>query len=361
MAESQDHDPESATEQATPKKLDQLREQGQLAKSAELTAVVSLTVGLVVVYTRIGPTSASVRALAAACFSLRGHTRPLAALASTGTSFVQVLVPVALVSCLAAVAAGLSQTRGYVSLSQLSRNISQLDPWAGLVRALPGPSSFIEIGKMALKVVGVGVVTFWVVEAALPQLLTLARFTMMRAVGEVGGILGSLVVRGVAALVALAVLDFVLVRRKFAQDARMSRKDLQDEQREEEGDPKIRGKRRARAAKLARQRAIDEVKKATVLVVNPTHVAVAIRYEPRIDAAPVVLAKGQDEVALRMREEARAHRVPIVEDRPLARAMLSGAKVGQAIPMELYEAVARVVAHVWQIRGITASAAGGAP
>jgi flagellar biosynthetic protein FlhB len=186
---------------------------------------------------------------------------------------------------------------------------------------------------------------------ALPRLVLLARLPILGAIGEVEDVVRVLLERGLGALVVLAILDFVLAKRRFDTEHRMSKKEVADEHKDEEGDPKIKAKRRARAAKIARQRAVSEVKNATVLVVNPTHIAIALRYEPGKDAAPLVLAKGADEIALRMREEARARHVPIVEDRPLARAMFATAKAGRPIPVELYEAVARVIAHVMRIRG----------
>jgi flagellar biosynthetic protein FlhB len=356
VAESEDHDPESATEEATPKKLESLREQGQLVKSAELTAIVSLLAGIVVLLLRLGATGAGLRDVAIACFTLRDHSRPMSALAMMGERFASALLPVAVASALAAVVTGLVQTRGFVSLEQLSRNIEQLDPIAGLGRALPGKDTLEEIGKMMLKVLVVGVVTYMVTRDALPQLVLLARLPVLGAISEVEDVVRVLLQRGLGALVVLGILDFVLAKRRFDTQNRMSKKEIEDEHKQEEGDPKIKAKRRARAAKIARQRAVSEVKNATVLVVNPTHLALALRYEPGRDAAPIVLAKGADEIALRMREEARARGVPIVEDRPLARAMFATAKAGRPIPVELYEAVARVIAHVMRIRGHLAPA-----
>jgi flagellar biosynthetic protein FlhB len=347
VAEREDHDPESATEEATPRKLESLREQGQLAKSAELTAVVSLLAGIGVLLLRLGATSAGLRDVAVACFTLRDHARPMSALAMMGERFASALVPIAFASALAAVVTGLAQTRGFVSIDQLSRNLEQLDPVAGLGRALPGKDTLQEIGKMLLKVLVVGAVTYAVTRDALPRLVLLARLPILGAIGEVEDVVRVLLERGLGALVVLAILDFVLAKRRFDTEHRMSKKEVADEHKDEEGDPKIKAKRRARAAKIARQRAVSEVKNATVLVVNPTHIAIALRYEPGKDAAPLVLAKGADEIALRMREEARARHVPIVEDRPLARAMFATAKAGRPIPVELYEAVA----HVMRIRG----------
>ncbi|MBN8616755.1 MAG: EscU/YscU/HrcU family type III secretion system export apparatus switch protein [Deltaproteobacteria bacterium] len=350
MADREDHDPESATEEASPKRLDQLREQGQLAKSAELTAVVSLVVGVGVLLARLGSTSSDLREVAIACFSLRDHARPMSALAMMGDRLASSLVPIAVASAIAAIVAGLAQTRGFVSLDQLGRNFEQLDPIAGLGRALPGKDTLLEVGKMLLKVLVVGAVTYVVTRDALPRLVLLARLPILGALVEARDVVRVLLERGLVALVLLAILDLVLAKRRFDTEHRMSKKELADEHKEEEGDPKIKAKRRARAAKVARQRAVSEVKNATVLVVNPTHIAIALRYEAGRDAAPMVLAKGADEIALRMKEEARARRVPILEDRPLARAMYASAKAGRPIPVELYEAVARVIAHVMRIR-----------
>ena len=226
MAEQEDNDPESQTEDATPKKLEGLREKGTVPKSAELTAVVSLMVGLAVLFARLGANSGALRDVATSCFSLSDHARPMSALAMAGDGFARVVLPVSLASLAAALGAGLLQTRGYVSLSQLGRNIEQLDPIAGLGRAFPGKDTFVEVGKMLLKVTVVGVVVFGVVHAALPRLTLLSRRPTMAAIDEVRNVSGTLFVRGIGALVVLAILDFVLASRRFAKEARMSKKEV---------------------------------------------------------------------------------------------------------------------------------------
>jgi flagellar biosynthetic protein FlhB len=354
VAQDEDHDPESQTEEATPKKLDHLREQGILGKSAELTAIASLTVGSFVLFARLGSAAGSLRSVAASCFALQGHDHPLEALSLTWGAYASVVLPASLAAVAAAMGAGLAQTRGYFSMGQLARNFEQLNPAQGFSRIVPGKDTALEIGKMLLKILAVGSVVALVIRAALPRLSLLARLPALAAVGEVQEVAQMVLVRGIGALAVLAALDFALARRKFLTEARMSKKEIQDEHKEQEGDPKIKAKRKARAAKLAKQRAISDVKNATVLVVNPTHIAIALRYDRKKDAAPMVLAKGVDELALKMREEARKHRVPIVENRPLARAMHATAKVGRTIPVELFEAVARVIAHVMRIQGAIA-------
>jgi len=358
VADDAEHDPESRTEEATPKKLDDLRERGALAKSGELTAAVSLGVGALVLVHRLGAASGAIRSVAANCFSLRGHDEPLAALARTTSAFSAVALPVASASLVAAMACGLAQTRGFFSMGQLGRNLEQLAPDAALSRIVPGRDAAIEVAKMLAKVAVLAVVIAVVLRGAFGRLVLLARLPIAGAVEVVRDVAGSMVLRALVALLVLAAIDYALACRRFASEARMTKQEIKDEHKESEGDPKIRAKRRARAAKIAKQRAITDVKKATVLVVNPTHIAIALRYDRTKDAAPMVLAKGQDELALLMRDEARRRRVPIVENRPLARAMHATAKVGRTIPVELYEAVARVIAHVMRIQGALPPAPG---
>ncbi len=359
MAQSEDKDREAQTEEATPHRLDELRKKGVLSKSAELTGALSLTVGAWVLVQRLGAASGSLRAMTTACFSLSEHGRPLGAVATTGNLFASIVVPVAGAALSAAVVAGLAQTRGYFSMGQLGRNFEQLSPEQGLSRIIPGKDTALEILKMIAKVLVLGAVVGTVIRGALPRLGLLARLPVLAAVDEVQGVASSLVVRALGALLLLAAIDYGLAWRRFQSEARMTKQELKDEHKEQEGDPKVKAKRKARAAKIAKQRAITEVKNATVLVVNPTHIAIALRYDRLKDAAPIVLAKGQDELALKMREEARLRRVPIVENRPLARAMHATAKVGRTIPVELYEAVARIIAHVMKIQGALPRESGG--
>jgi flagellar biosynthesis protein FlhB len=346
----EDRDPESSTEEATPKKLESLRERGDLAKSAEVTSVAAFAAGLAVLSLQIGAQRAAFSELATSCFSLRLAARPLVALVRATEVFSWLAVPIAMACFVGALGAGLAQTRGYFSFATLERNFEQLDPMRGLARVVPGRETVLELVRMVLKVLAVGWVVQDVIHEATPRLGVLAHLPVDAAGREVVAVTRSLLTRGTVALVALAALDLMFVRWRFARDARMSKKEVSDEHKEQEGDPRIRGKRRARAAKLARQRAIAEVKNATVVVANPTHLAIALRYEIGTNAVPIVLAKGQDELALRMREEARRHGVPVVENRPLARALYPSATPGTPIPVELYEATAHVIAHVMRLR-----------
>jgi flagellar biosynthetic protein FlhB len=152
------------------------------------------------------------------------------------------------------------------------------------------------------------------------------------------------------ALLALAALDYGYQRWEHEQSIRMSRKEIEEEHRQMEGDPHIKARVRGLQRQLSRNRMIASVAKADVVITNPVHVAVALQYDRATMAAPIVVARGLRKVAERIKEEARKHDVPIVEDPPLARLLFKESKLGAAVPVSVYRAVAQVLAHVWRLR-----------
>lgn len=350
MAEENDDD-ESKTEEPTPKRLEQLKKDGNVPRSPDVGAAVALIVGIVVLaVVGVETADALARLMRHACL-LRGAAEPISSVAATGRLFSSAGLPVVIAACVATAAAGVAQTLGSFDLGQAAPKLDRLDPQKGIMKVIPGKDTLVDIAKTFFKVGVLGVVTWQVAEAAIPRLALLSRRPAEAAASEVLAVSGRLVLSGALALAALAALDWGLSFLRWRKQARMTKQEVKDEHKQEEGDPKIKAKRRARAMRLARERTISDVKKATVLVANPTHVSVALRYEPGRDRAPILVCKGLDEVALRMREEARRHRVPVVENRPLARALFAAGKVGRAIPVDLYDAVARVIAHVLRLRG----------
>ena len=350
---SEEANQESKTEEPTPKRLDQLKRDGVVPRSPDVGAAVALLVGLAALVICGDETADTITRLMRHACLLRGTSDPLSSFAATGRLFSEATLPVVTAACLATAVAGIAQTLGSFDLGQVAPKADRLDPVKGIMKVVPGQDTLIDIGKTFFKVGVLGMVTWHVSEAALPRLARLARRPAEAAASEVLSVCGRLLLAGALALAVLAALDWGLSFLRWRKQARMTKQEVKDEHRQEDGDPKIKARRRSRALKLARERAISDVKKATVLVANPTHVSVALRYEPGRDRAPILLAKGLDEVALRMRQEARKHRVPVVENRPLARALFSVGKVGRPIPFDLYDAAARVVAHVLRLRGGT--------
>jgi flagellar biosynthetic protein FlhB len=354
-------DDESKTEDPTPKRIEALRKDGIVPKSADVGAAAALLIGGGVVYWASARMLEALFGLTRHACMLRSAGDPILALRAGGSALAGALLPITLVTALGAVVVGLTQTFGFVDLSQAAPKLERLDPFKGMQRVLPSPDTLLELGKTLLKALVIAGVAARRIDEAMPHLLLLSNRPPEAAALEVGRLSIQVLIEGTLVFALLAALDWGLAYRSWLKKARMTKQEVKDEHKQEDGDPKIKAKRRARAAKMARERAIEATKEATVVVANPTHVSVALRYEPGQDAAPIILAKGLDEVAMKMREIARAHRVPVVENRPLARALHAQGKVGAVIPVALFEAAARVIAHVLRIRGPRAVHATGAP
>lgn len=348
---SEDTDNEDRTEDATPKKLEKLREDGVVPKSQDVGAAVALTLGLAVLAHTSLTAAEDVRDFARHVLEFRDVHSPLPTLSVAARLFLSAVMPVAVALGIGSFLAGLAQTQGFVSFEHVFPKLERLDPLKGIQKVLPGPEVLTDLGKTVLKTAVLGVVVARVVVDALPRLILASRRPPLVATLEVCSIAGRLLLHGTFVFVLLAAVDYFLAYRRFQAQSRMTKQEIKDEHKEQEGDPKIKGKRRARAMQIARQRSVGAVKDATVLLTNPTHLSVALRYRPGEDHAPILIAKGEDDVALEMRTEARKHGVPIIENKPLARAMYATGKLGRAIPVELYEAVAEIIAHVLRIRG----------
>ena len=352
MADGEDLDDDQKTEDATEQRLQQLRDDGRVPKSADIAVAAGLLAGMLGVGMLGTHTMRTVEVFTRRALSLRDAGRPMLLVAEVGKAFALTALPFAATVAVVGIVAAVAQTRGLVNFGELAPKWERLDPINGISRLLPGRDVFLELGKTLLKVGAIGYVVWRVLEPELPRLVLLARMPPVAAARETGSVITRVVIQATVALSAIAALDWFLSWRKFQRDARMTKQEIKDEQKQQDGDPMVKAKRRARARQIARQRTIAEVKTATVLVTNPTHIAIALRYDPDKDAAPMMVAKGVDELALRMREEGRKHGIPIVENRPLARAMHATGKLGRPIPVELYEAVATVIAHVMRIRGM---------
>jgi flagellar biosynthetic protein FlhB len=181
------------------------------------------------------------------------------------------------------------------------------------------------------------------------DLLNMASMPLGTSAAQLGASGGRVIGALVLALGVVAAVEYAASWYRLERELRMTRQELTDETKQQDGDPKVKQRMRSRARALAKKRSIQSVKEATVVVTNPTHVAVALRYGPQ-DAAPVVVSKGHDAVALRIRAEARKHGIPILENRPLARAIDAEVEIGQFVPSAHFAAVARILAFVYRLK-----------
>lgn len=231
--------------------------------------------------------------------------------------------------------------------------LEKLNPFTNWKR-LFSLQSVVRTGFAIVKLAIIVAVLSFVLKDHLPMLLHLHELPFAAAAARVGDLTLTLLlwVGGVAT--AIASIDFAWQRFDYTQRNMMTKQEVEDERKRAEGDPHVKARQKSARTELLRQRMMAAVPKADVIVTNPTHFSVALRYDRRRDPAPVVVAKGVDEMALKIREIARAHDVPLLEDPPLARALYRAVKVGQAVPEKFYQAVAAVLGHVYRLKGRTA-------
>jgi flagellar biosynthetic protein FlhB len=341
-------DQDQKTEEATPRKREKLREEGQVIRSQDVGSAAVVAASCLAISASFETAGKALCAFAARCFRLGDSHQPLHVLQAQLHALAPLALPLG-AAALAAVIAGVAQARMF-SLSLLLPKFERMSPVANLSQLIPSKQSLMELLKQVLKLLAVGFIAYQVIRDALPVFSTLSSTPPLAAASSVAQVAGKLALRVCVAFALMAGADYWLARRKYLEDAMMSREEVRDEHKEQEGRPEIKQRMRRRMQEMKKARAVTDVAKATVLVVNPTHYAVALRYEAGKDFAPVVLAKGRDELALAMRKTARKAGVPIVEQPPLARALHSDAKVGRTIPVELYRAVAEIIAYVMQLR-----------
>jgi flagellar biosynthetic protein FlhB len=345
------------TEKPTPKKLNEARKQGQVPRAPDLAAwagVLAMTFVLPGVVGAVGEqTQDLLRSLPdlASAPTAEAAVRTLTdALTAAGLA----LLPLLLATALVAVLAGVPQGGVRPYLSRAKPKFSKVNPFSGFKRLL-GPQSLWELVKNLIKTAIVGVLAYRLLSDAAPLVLGSGSIPLGTLVGMIGTLALQLVrIVAVAALV-VGVADYLVARRRIGKELRMSRKEIRDEAKQSDGDPAVKAALRRRALAMSRNRMMADIAEADVVLVNPTHVAVALRYRPGA-GAPRVVAKGAGVVAARMRELATEHRVPMVEDVPLARALYKSCDIGSEIPREMFAAVAKILAFVMGLKARGAAA-----
>jgi flagellar biosynthetic protein FlhB len=325
-----------------------MHEEGQVIRSQDVTAAAVVIVSCLVLGRTFEWFGTGVAVFAQRCFRLLDLHEPARALQAEIRALAPAAVPL-LAAAAAAIVAGVAQARVF-SFSLLAPKFERMNPLSNLSNLIPSKQSLMEITKQIVKLLAVGYIGYRVIADALPLFSMLSNEPPLSAANTVVDTTSKLVFRVSLAFGIAAAADYWLARRKYLEDAMMSKQEVRDEHKEQEGSPQIKQRMRRKMHEMKKQRASADVAKATVVVVNPTHYAVALRYEPERDTAPLVVAKGMDHLALQMRSIARKAGVPVVEQKPLARALYAEAKVGRPIPIGLYRAVAEVIAYVMQLK-----------
>ena len=337
------------TEKATEKRMQDVRREGRLQRSRDLPSWLAMGAGALTLPLVAGTATNGVRDLVLGLQEVIAD--PTAARAEATFLGAFAVLPGVMGPMLGATAVGAivgSLASGGLAFRRFKPHFDQFDVVKGAGR-LVGRQALWEGAKALLKTGVIGIAVWFGIQGAIPLLSASGAMPVSSVVSTALGVLVAVLQAAVVAGIVLGALDVLVVSRRNRQHTMMTKQEIKDESKTTEGDPHIRAQRRSRQIQMSRNRMMAAIPAADVVMLNPTHVAVALKYEPG-RSAPRVVAKGAGEVAAKIRESAVEHRVPMVQDIPLARALYKACEVGQEIPEELYGAVARVLAFVMSLK-----------
>ncbi len=337
------------TEKATPKRMEEARREGRLQTSRDMTGWVAMAGAGLTLPLVVGHGSAALPSTVLGLRAVIADPTPdraqAAFLADLGL-LPGVVAPLLAAAVVGAIAGALMS--GGVHFKRFKPRFEQFDLVRGAGR-LVGRQALWEGAKALLKTGVVGIALWIAIQGAVPLLAASGAMTVSAVLGTASGVLGVVLQTAIGTGIVLGAVDVLVVVRRNRRHTMMTRQEIKDEAKSSEGDPLVRQQRRSRQIAMSRNRMMAAIASADVVMLNPTHVAVALKYEAG-KSAPRVVAKGAGEVAARIRERAAEHRVPMVQDVPLARALYKACEIGQEIPVDLYQAVARVLAFVMALK-----------
>ncbi|HEX7717503.1 MAG TPA: EscU/YscU/HrcU family type III secretion system export apparatus switch protein [Marmoricola sp.] len=344
------------TEKPTARRRKESRKEGQVPRTQELGGWASLLAVGIALPTLLTRELDALRDLMVSCLTLGDQATPGRALGLLGRGGQHILLTLVVLGCgvmVIGVGSALAQGGFFLATKSLKPKLSKLDPIKGAKRVF-GPQALWEGAKMLLKSSFVALIAYAGIRGVMPLIggLVPIHTTLQVVSGQALGLIRNIAFVGLG----MAAADYAIQRRRVGKQVRMSKQEVKEEHRQTEGDPMVKSAIRSRQLAAARNRMMADVPTADVILVNPTHVAVALRYEPA-RGAPRVVARGAGAIAARIREVGGEGRVPLVRDVPLARALYRSTKVGQEIPPELFAAVAQVLAFVLSLKA-RGSAAG---
>lgn len=347
------------TEPATPKKLEDARKEGQVSKSREIGMGLSL-LGLFVTlkiyigilgeqfielfqktYTRIPEFVGTEGTYDTVAFS--------ALFVDNIADMIIMIAPFLAIGFMIAFVADLVQVKWKVTMKPLMPKFSKMNPIKGMKKII-SPQSLFELAKAIMKVFFVSYLAISTVKDKLRLIYTLYDISLPSALVAIGDVVIDLGIKISAWYMVIAVIDFVYQKMKFKKDMKMSKQEVKDEYKNAEGDPKVKSQQKQRMRQASQRRMMQSVPTADVVITNPTHFAVALKYDADSGRAPIVVAKGEDFLAKRIKEIAKESKVEIVENKPLARMLYHNVELGEEIPPELYQAVAEVLAFVYGLK-----------
>ena len=349
------------TEPATAKKLRDARKKGQVAKSKEVANGTCLLALFLMMKIWIANTGNSLMSMFPTIYNripefsknYDGEIPIKSILYSLQISIIQIMLisaPFLLVGFVLSFVSDLIQVKWRPTTQPLKPKFNKLNPVSGFKRFF-SVSSLVELLKSLLKIGIIAYVSYSYLKDKWQNLYVLYGISLKQSIGLIGEMVADLGIRIAIVYMIIVFADYAYQKWKFKEDMKMTKQEIKDEYKQDEGDPQIKGKIRQKMREASMRRMMQSIPKADVIITNPTHYAVAIKYAPEEFDAPFVVAKGTDHLAQRIKQIGREHKVEIVENKPLARTLYANVDIGQTIPPELFEAVAEVLAFVFSLKG----------
>lgn len=354
MAEEQHF--EERTEQASTRRREKAREEGQVARSQDMTGAFLLCVGVTTLLL-IGPGMGAklgelIRStMANAPFLAKQVDQNFVGLFSnTAWQYFVIMAPIFGVIFVFAIVANIAQVGFQITPKALRVRWERLDVVKGFTK-LFSIRSLVTLVRDMIKIAIIAFVAWRVLQGEQDQFFALADMSVGQMASQIGSLAAALALKIGAAFLAVALLDYVYQRWEHERSLKMSKQEVKEEHKETEGSPQVKSRIRQIQRAMLRQRMLSAVPKADVVITNPTHIAVALRYDQTEMTAPYVVAKGERLLAQRIKDIAREHNIPVIEDKPLARSLFKICEVGQMVPANLYRAVAEILAYVYKLKG----------
>lgn len=342
------------TEKPTSKKLEKAKEEGNVAKSQEVSSVfvlvISLGVFMIAGTWMIANLSTFMSGIFGNIDTLNLDQESLQSfIAFVFENIFSILMPLMLSILVAGVSSHIIQSGFMLSSKPLTPKLSKLNPISGL-KKIVSLKSLAEVAKAFIKLIFIGAIAYILIKNEMDKFPILMQMSVIDIFTFIGSVAFKICFYICLVLIVLSILDIVYVRWQHEKDLMMTKQEVRDENRQSEGDPKVKGKIRQIQMETARRRMMEQVPDADVVVTNPTHIAIALKYDPENMMAPKVIAKGAEFIAENIKKIAKEHGIPILEHKSLARTLYKIVELGDFIPVNLYRAVAEILAYVYNLK-----------
>ncbi len=342
------------TEEPTSKRLSDAREEGNVARSSEFNSVFILLFSFVTLYFLSNKIMSSL----SHGFILFYQNMMDFKITDTNAqrffllglnSMVGLILPFLLAIMLAGILVNVLQVGFLFTLKPITPNFKRVDPISGFKKFVSS-NSLMELFKSIVKIVILGMITYKTIKSHETDYFLLAQKDLSDIILFIGNLTFNIAMKTTGVLLVLAIVDLIYQKKKYKKDLKMTKQEVKEEMKQVLGDPEVKGRIRSIQLRSAMQRMMDRVEEADVVITNPTHLAVALKYDNENMGAPVVLAKGARLIAEKIKQKAKEHDIPIIENKPLARSLFKLCEVGAEVPFELFQAVAEVFAYVFQLK-----------